>query len=294
MFRAAFPGCSEELEKIETRYVKVNYDSPGANGGPGKENLRLAGLWVLPEVATMLAPMYNLESPIRSLVQANPDPNSEYRRSTKTASPTKENTAPAAAPVATTSTAPPSVTVPDTPKPTKRRKESSPSPKKVVEELPTPRRSERFQSPPAPNPRSTRTRATKTTTTKVAVKFNDERATGMLTPAEEEEEEEVADVPGPHMEQDIEEQQALIAKLKADRAAQEASSSTGPSDSQAAKRSREDSKEQLKFQFREPADATALTKREIKTNKRLSLDLEPQQKSAAWGALWFAAGLAAA
>lgn len=299
MFRAAFPGCSEELEKVESNYVKLNYDSPGANGGPGKDALRLAGNWILPDVAAMLAPLYGLDTTVRSLVQASPDPNSEYRRSTKsTSSPAKENTSPAATAatataVTTTATVAPAST--DTPKPAKRRKESSPSPKKEPQpqglQSPPPRRSVRLSSPPpTESPTRMRTRVTKTTTTKVTVKPRNARSNGMLTPNEEEgeEEEEEADVPGPDMDQDIEEQQGIIARLKAERAAQDGGAS------QISKRGREESEEQLQFQFREPEEQKAIATREIKTNRRLRLDLEPQQKSAAWGALWFAAGLAAA
>lgn len=112
----------------------------------------------------------------------------------------------------------------------------------------------------------------------------------MLTPneEEEEEEEEAADVPGPDMHQDIAEQQAIIARLKAERAAKEAGSS------QIVKRDRDENEEQLQFQFREPEEQNAVATRVVRSNKRLQLNLEPQQKSAAWGALWFAAGLAAA
>ena len=108
------------------------------------------------------------------------------------------------------------------------------------------------------------------------------------------------------MQDDVAEQKELIAKLKAERETKE--SAAGASDSKpsavpiqqsdsqsSSKRGREsEGDEPLQFNFREPDEQEAVAKREIKSNRRISLDLEPQQKSAAWGALWFAAGLAAA
>lgn len=130
-----------------------------------------------------------------------------------------------------------------------------------------------------------------------------------MTPDEDEE---VADVPGPSMQEDVAEQKELIAKLKAEKskaqthtqAKEEQQDEAGPSavplkqsDSTGSKRSRDEEEEEkpLQFKFREPGEAVDVAKREIRSNRRVSLtDLEPQQKSAAWGALWFAAGLAAA
>ncbi|EJD06464.1 uncharacterized protein FOMMEDRAFT_138422 [Fomitiporia mediterranea MF3/22] len=313
MFRAAFPTAGEDLEKSESAWVKQNYDSAGANGGPGKDKLRLAGLWIRPEVAKELAPAYSLDHIITPLLTAHPDPSQEYRRSQRqtvpqangvTSSPVKpSNTNPR------TDVAPSSP--PGSPKP-KRRKESSPqimSPKKApLETLPPLRRSARVTSPtPIPPPaQALATPTTRTTRTKVAktpkVTAVPE-ATGRLTPEEDDYEgsDDVAEVPGPDMHDDIAEQKELIANLKAERESKEATASEDvsavpikQSDSQGSKRAREEEGQPLKFEFREPDEQNAVANREIKSNRRLSLDLEPQQKSAAWGALWFAAGLAAA
>ncbi|KAL5503849.1 hypothetical protein ACEPAH_7920 [Sanghuangporus vaninii] len=337
MFRAAFPAASDDLERSESNWVKQNFDSTGANGGsaPGggrNDTLRLAGVWVRPEVAKTIAPDYSLESIIEPLLSARPDPGQEYRRSTK------QNAAVAGGVTGIVSSSPvkpPSTSIPTSPpgspKP-KRRKEVSiaatvaatvpvpvpatASPKKAASTtetlgLPTPRRSGRTTSPaPVPAPvtpatRGTRSKVTKTTATKVTT-VKEQPSARLATPEEDDDGEE-ADVPGPNMHEDIAEQKELIAKLKAERAQKEKekeSPSAVPlaqSDSQgSSKRSREDAEEKkpLKFQFREPGsgeEGTTVSRRPIRSNRRISfVDMEPQQKSAAWGALWFAAGLAAA
>ncbi|KAL5526063.1 hypothetical protein ACEPAG_7401 [Sanghuangporus baumii] len=342
MFRAAFPAASDDLERIESNWVKQNFDSTGANGGsaPGggrSDALRLAGVWVRPEIAKTIAPDYSLESIIEPLLSARPDPGQEYRRSTKQNAAAQQANGAAAGGVAgivsSSPVKPPSTSIPTSPpgspKP-KRRKEASiaatvaatvstpappaASPKKAASTsetlgLPTPRRSGRTTSPaPAPAPvtpatRGTRSKVTKTTATKVTT-VKEQPSARLATPEEDDEGEE-ADVPGPNMHEDIAEQRELIAKLKAERAQKEKEKEVpsavplAQSDSQgSSKRSREDVEEKkpLKFQFREPgSEETAVSRRSIRSNRRISfVDMEPQQKSAAWGALWFAAGLAAA
>ncbi|KAH8117707.1 hypothetical protein DFH11DRAFT_853462 [Phellopilus nigrolimitatus] len=333
----AFPSATEEAEKIEASWVKSNFDSYGANGGPGRDNLRLAGTWVRPEIAATIAPMYSLDHVISPLVNAEPQPGQQYRRSTKpaspqvngNASPTKATTNPRFEVTAPPPLfAPPSPTLAAGPGPTKRRKESLPvttSPTKPpAETLPPPRRSGRTVSP-APMPPAVSqqtapaTRASRAKTAKPSRASTNLGTAGKpssrMTPVESDHarhdddgddddvDNDIAEVPGPNMHEDFEEQMNLIKKLKAERAAKEVATTEISSqasavplqqlDSQSSKRSREEDDEQpMKLNIREPDAQSAVVTRKIKSNKRLSL--EPQQKSAAWGALWFATGLAIA
>ena len=365
MFRAAFPTSPEELEKVESAWVKQSFDCSTANGGSGKSSLRLAGTWVHPETASELAPLYYLEPIVTSLLSACPDPNQEYRRSTKAGSNNNNNSnAPptsastengASSPVKASGRAPLSPRA--SPKPTKRRREereaTPDSQSSTGLGLPT-RRVVRGSSPALPvvpgsgsgspnTQRISRTKMTKTVVnrsspvkgesspkkagvTATATAATTTTRSVIVEKVREEEDEEVVDVPGPNMHEDIAEQKELIAKLKAERdanaaaalaAAAATASKTEAEDSkegkeeeeeetqvpepepQSSKRAREDEQEGgqqevLQFKFREPEEQEVIAAREIRSNKRLSLDLEPQQKSAAWGALWFVSGLAAA
>lgn len=325
----------------------------------------MAGTWVHPETASELAPLYYLEPIVTSLLSARPDPNQEYRRSTKAGSNNNSNNsnAPptsastengASSPVKASGRAPLSPRA--SPKPTKRRREereATPDSQSSTGGglgLPT-RRVVRGSSPALPvvpgsgsgspnTQRISRTKMTKTVVNrsspvkgesspkKAGVTATATAATTtrsvIVEKVREEEDEEVVDVPGPNMHEDIAEQKELIAKLKAERDANTAAaalaaaaSKTEAEDSkegkeeeeeetqvpepepQSSKRAREDEQEGgqqevLQFKFREPEEQEVIAAREIRSNKRLSLDLEPQQKSAAWGALWFVSGLAAA
>lgn len=304
MFRAAFPSAEDDCEKQESSWVKANFDLTGANGGAGKDALRLAGTWVNPKVAATIAPDYRLEEVIQPLVNAAPDPMQDYRRSTKPASPhVNGSSSPVKGAAARNETDTRTSPSPGTPF-AKRRKEQSSSPAKA-ELTVAPRRSGRTPSPaPATVVKETVIQTTTTTTTRAsrskATKVTRTptkastvgRASGRLTPVEpdQEESEDVFDVPGPDMHEDIKEQQEMIARLKAEREAGKASENQ--SESQAPKRVREDEDKPLQFDFREPQEHLAVEEREIKSNKRLKL--QPQQKSAAWGFFLFAAGLAAA
>ena len=317
MFRAAFPTAPEDAEKVEASWVKANFDSYGANG-TGRDStskLRLAGTWIHPDVARTLATNYSLEHVVEPLAGASPDPSQEYRRSTKPQSPhVNANPSPTKGGPRIEVNAPPSSPTPASQPAAKRRKESSPvtaAPIPPVEALPPPRRSGRNSVSPAPQAvRPPRSKGTRTTRSQAKPPSVNGRISTRLTPAEsdhappaeDEEGDDIAEVPGPDMKQDIAEQKEMIAKLKAERDAKEAVPSKAPSaepiaktDSQSSKRGREDEDEKpLQFQFKEREAEDAVAVRPIASNRRLSLDLEPQQKSAAWGALWFAAGLAAA
>lgn len=316
MFRAAFPTAPEDYEKVEASWVKANYDSYGANG-TGRDaasKLRLAGTWIHPDVALTLAPHYSLEHVIEPLTTVHPDPSQEYRRSTKPQSPhvnANTNPSPSKAGPRIEVNAPPASPSPASGPAAKRRKESSPVVAAPIpaESLPPPRRSGRTSISPAPQvARPPRSKGTRTTRGQVKPASVNGRVSTRLTPAESDhappaedaEGDDIAEVPGPDMSQDIAEQKEMIAKLKAERDAKASSTKFPPAEpivkteSQASKRSREEEEKPLQFNFKEPDEENAVVVRPIASNSRLSLDLEPQQKSAAWGALWFAAGLAAA
>ncbi|QRW04071.1 G/T mismatch-specific thymine DNA glycosylase [Ceratobasidium sp. AG-Ba] len=121
MFRASFPTAGEEAEKIDSNWVKANYDLTGANGG-GK--LRLAGTWVPPALAVHLAPSYSLSSVVFPLAEAQPDASASYRKSSRhtTNGPVNSNMNALSSPFPKT-TRGPLASVPESPAPpTKRTK----------------------------------------------------------------------------------------------------------------------------------------------------------------------------
>ena len=115
MFRAAFPTAPEEAEKAETSWVKLTYDTTGANKS-GKA--RFAGTWVTPEVAESLADGYSLASLIRPLTAATPNPEAIHRKKAAAASQEARSESP-------TPSAAASSTPKDGPNPPKRRREAS-------------------------------------------------------------------------------------------------------------------------------------------------------------------------
>ncbi|EPQ54071.1 hypothetical protein GLOTRDRAFT_111531 [Gloeophyllum trabeum ATCC 11539] len=311
MFRAAFPLATDEEEKAETAWVKANYDV-----GTQKDayRVRLAGTWVGVDVALSVAEAYSISHIIPLLAAAEPEEGKQYRRSGKPTTP-KQQPAP---PVTTTLPTPaPSF---GSPNPTKRRREASPAP--VVELKPPPspppsaspalRRSPRKPSPAvttASPAKSSVLKSTAATTTTVKVgkppsKPASKRQQEPLTPAASDEtvgEDELPDIHGPDMNEDIAEQKELIERLKKERdeAEQERARAIEEADDLkqkelvGKKREREDSEEQqYKFEFKEPENK----ERAIATNRRVTGFYErmpPERKSAAWGAVAFAAGLGA-
>ncbi|CCM00100.1 uncharacterized protein FIBRA_02127 [Fibroporia radiculosa] len=336
MFRAAFPTANEDAEKAEAAWVKANFDIAGANKA-GRS--RFAGTWVSPEVAVTLAADYNLSAVISALAKAQPDPNVVYRRSSKTQQPTP-GASPAARPVAVS----PSPREAG-PAPAKRRREASPAksvstesgvtlaaladstvsasptvaakapaptpPPSVARAVrsPTPRRSARLhdtgtsfvQSPIVPkSPRSTRS-AKKTLT-----------PTGSEDTVVDEEGANVARLATDTMEDDIQEQKELIARLKAEREQQEVeqaekangdtegaegidadmhdemSGSELAEEAKGQKRPRDESP--LKFNFSQSQEEVG--ERVIATNRRVGLlgNIPPERKSFAFGSIAFAAG----
>ncbi|KIJ52645.1 hypothetical protein M422DRAFT_26213 [Sphaerobolus stellatus SS14] len=265
MFKAAFPTAPEEFEKAESTWVRSNYDVSGANGGSGSDGapkLRLNGTWVSLALAQHIAPEYGLEQIIKPLIAAQPDPSTEYKKSTKSGGVSHAGAVPTPSPEVATPSAP------------KRRRAISPATVPITEkqQLPT-RTSPRKAARQSPAPRST-TPATQDVNTPGG--GSDETAV--------EEHEEEAEVPGPDPEQDIAEQKALIADLKAKRdAAVEPKTPHNPR-----KRAELDTPPPTTFNPKEPE----VGERDI-IHRRRAIRLQPHQKAAAWGTLAFAVGLGA-
>ncbi|VDB91625.1 unnamed protein product [Peniophora sp. CBMAI 1063] len=81
MFRAAFPSASSRMEEEECHWVKTAYVISGANRTGGAS---FAGTWVPTSVAQELAPSYRLNDVLRSLLEAELLPNTEFRRGSRT------------------------------------------------------------------------------------------------------------------------------------------------------------------------------------------------------------------
>ena len=304
MFRAAFPTATDESERIEANWVKANFDNTGGNR-TGKA--RFAGTWVAADVAISIASDYSLDKIIPPLTDAKPDPNTEYRKSSRAQqqqTPDKESPAPKQLPT-------PSPSVP-TPNPPKRRREASPVPAKspsVAATSPTKsplgpaatRRSQRTASP-APSP------TTKFASPKVAGTMKSPkvlrspvkaRRLEVVTPAGSDEtavEDDVPEVPGPDVAEDIREQKEMIEAFKAQREAKLWVQSANDGDEamdegSERKREREEEDASLQFNFQEPETK----ERTIATNRRISRlpEMTPERRSFAWGVAAFAAAVGA-
>ncbi|KAG5647390.1 hypothetical protein DXG03_000460 [Asterophora parasitica] len=324
MFRAAFPNAPDHDERNELQWVKENHDLTLNNGGPHNPSVtRLAGTWVSPALARTLGDLYALGELINIVVEASPDPNANYRRSAKSAVPGKPQDSVSVKLVSTSSAAATLPTPSPTagqPNPPKRRKESSPAPAPTPVSPPTsptkvlPRRSSRTRSPA---PRSsivaplTATRTPKVTRTIRREEVQVVTPGGSDLTVVDEETEVVEDgITGSELhEQDVAEQQALVAKLKAERDAKEVA--TGEEDggqeeeeeeeeeeeypessSVGIKRARkDDGEEAIQFNPKEPE----IGERVIATNRRVGrFELQPRTKQLFWGATVFAFGLGAA
>jgi hypothetical protein len=107
---------------------------------------------------------------------------------------------------------------------------------------------------------------------------------------EQEEDEEAEFATRPNYEEDIAEQQNLISGLKA---ARERNMAEVDADIKAAKRAREEEREVMRFDFKEPEVEERALVANSRTRGRIER-LEPQQKSALWGSLALAVGFGAA
>lgn len=294
MFRAAFPNASEADERKETQYVKEMFNLAGNNGSAREPHIvRLAGTWVPPDTAVQFGLAYHILEIINLIVEAEPDPNTSYRRSTKGGTTPKATASQYSLRSSTASVAPPASS-PSMPA-SKRRRESSPAPSPPQSvpppqpNLPPPRRSARTKSPAPPppsalkSPRSVRIARTVRVAEVTTPVGSDETVV--------EDDAETIEIAKPSLSQDMADQKELIERLKAERHAK-----TMDVDEVAnvpLKRAREEeegSKEELRFNFKEPETE----ERKISTNRRVSrFHLEPRQKSFAWGVAAFAIGIGA-
>lgn len=318
MFRAAFPGASEQEEKTELQWVKETFDLSGNNGTSKDTHIsRLAGTWVGPDLALELGHSYTLGPLMNIVVDAKPDPNVNYRRSAR-----QSNAAAPGAPFSTPAAQrqPPSVPAtpavassliptgtPGTvqPPPGKRRRELSPiSPLQSTPIKATPvRRSTRVRSPA---PKAPATPGATTIRTPKPNKATARKEELVLTGSDATAVEEDGDVVEKAVastdlhDQDVAEQKVLIEQLKSQREASTVTKekeSEGSTDAelaqqtQAIKRSWEDAEKPLAFNFRE----AETEEREIVSNYRIGRfsRLEPRKKSFAWGVAAFALGMSA-
>ena len=305
MFRAAFPTASDESERSEANWVKANHDHTGGNR-TGKA--RFAGTWVSTEVAITIADDYSLGKIIIPLTDAKPDPNTEYRKSSRAQQQqqTSDSGSPAPKQLPTPS---PSMSSPNPPK---RRREASPAPTKppsVAASSPTkspssptsPRRSLRTSSPVPPatpkllaqkvasSPKSSKASRSPVKTRRIEV----------ITPAGSDEtavDDDVPEVPGPDINEDIREQREMIEAFKVQRDAEARVQAVGDEDEGMVegsdkKREREDENSSLQFQFKEPETE----QRQIATNRRIARlpEMTPERRSFAWGIAAFAAAVGA-
>lgn len=311
MFRAAFPSATDEAERAESLWIKASYNTAGTNKSG---NARFAGTWVPPDVAHMLADSYFLAPIITPLTIAQPDPNVVYRKGQKgTQQPT-----PVATPTAHTP-ASPAQSITETP-PVKRRREGSPAtparsqiptatqstprrgatPQRLSATPGSPRRSTRLASPAPTLPTNIVSSATKVT----RVLHESVGPFGSDETIVEEDTTEIHKVAEQNMEEDIREQKELINRLKAEkaelaareavkkaRASTEERSTAESAGAAPVKRAREDEAAPLTLDIKEPEAG----ERAIASNRRVRLlgNMRPEQKSLAWGAFLFAAGMGA-
>jgi len=306
MFRAAFPTASDESERVEANWVKANYDNSGGNRA-GKA--RFAGTWVTTDVAVTIADEYSLGKVIPPLTDAKPDPNTEYRKSSRAQqqqqqTPDKGTPAPKQLPT-------PSPSMP-APNPPKRRREASPAPTKtpsIASSSPAKsplspiltRRSQRTTSPaPPPTPKPASQKGANTPKSpKVSRSPVKIRRLEVVTPAGSDEtavDDEVADVPLPDINEDIREQKDMIEAFKAQREVTLRTQTAGDEDTAMVegpekKREREDENASLQFDFKEPETE----ERKIATNRRVARlpEMTPERRSFAWGIAVFAAAVGA-
>ncbi|EJD49630.1 hypothetical protein AURDEDRAFT_112465 [Auricularia subglabra TFB-10046 SS5] len=268
MFRAAFPGTDEEAEKVEGAWVKANFESPGTNG-TASGRLRLAGTWVTPTTARELAEAYRLQHVVAALLGAKPDPGAMYRRSTKASG----NESPTADPPAPAPSRPESPSVPN-----KRARPSSPTRASARLKSPAPAATTPARATPAraraTPTRSTPARASRATRASVAQP--------MLVD-ETPEEDDAPEVPGPDPEQDIAESKALVQEIMAQ---------GGVATANTLKRSAADQRAGEVVPLVMNLDRPSLqVDRPIATNRRINIELNPEQKALAWGTLAFAFGM---
>nr|GAT60789.1 APSES transcription factor [Mycena chlorophos] len=273
IFRAAFPNSDQEAEKREMQWVKDTYDLSGNNGSsrdPASAP-RLAGTWVKPTDALKLGEQYAIRELIQILVDAQPDPGANYRRSGKNKDKDSANTE------ATPSRSQPTPSSPNPPA-AKRRKESSPAPPPAM--VVSPRRSTRTKSPkPASQTMPSITSVVKASSKKTSRRAEPDVSANSDETAVEDDGGAAAvedSATSALRDQDIAEQRKLISDLKQQRELARAEAVT-------TKRAREEDDKSVALEIREPQ----IGERAIATNSRITA----RTRSAAWGVVAFAFGV---
>lgn len=267
MFRAAFPGADEEHEKLEANWVKANFEAPGTNG-VASGRLRLAGTWITPKAALDIAPDYHLQHIIPALISAKLEDKDGVRRSTK------GGDSPLSAKTAVARQEPPAS--PNAPN--KRARQSSPQAAPapaLAPATPATRVSTRIKSPArATPPRSTRaTRATPTRATPGRTTRPSVTAFSLATA-----EDDAPEVPGPDPEEDIAESKALVQEIMAKHGGRT------PATGNVLKRSAAEQRASELVPALMNLDGPGLqVARPIAGNRRLNIELNPEQKALAWG-----------
>jgi hypothetical protein len=258
MFRAAFPNVVDDLERVETTWIKANFDIGGANGGHSGK-LRLAGMWVPTEVALWLAKGYHLEKILPPLANASPDPQQSYRKSSRGSAPSSP----------AHSVAPPPYT-PTAPQNKRRREDNSASSPATLPAL------------------------SSTTKLPIPPSYGKPQSKRAAPAPPIQEDEELHEVGGAVIDsaKDIAESKALVANLKAQRnAAIMAAVAETPSGSKTLKRIHQ---EEEPYKLNIVENPQPVEERKIAGNRRVSaVQLNPNQKAAAWGALLFTLGVGA-
>jgi len=303
MFRAAYPTASEEDERREVNYVRAAFDLSGNNGSSKDTTItRLAGTWVSKDVAMELARDYGLESLMETVCDAVPDESVAYRRSGKSAvnSPGQ----------GVTHTGVPALDVPVTKKSRRDSPVQSSPAKPLSKSTPIKTPSKPVSTPSKQTPTKT---APRKSTPRSAIptlasnstprKEQTVRALGLTKPdrpsspdtvvgvPKEDDEKVVSNVAAHELhDQDVREQKDMIDRLKAQRSATDVEMEIQP------KRTREQVDEGPKFEFREPEPEDVKENRLVVSNKRVVRrfqQLQPEQKSVAWGVAAFAVGISA-
>jgi len=198
-----------------------------------------------------------------------------------------------------------------TPNPPKRRREASPAPPKSPSVAASPtksplgpaanRRSQRTASPaPSPTAKFASPKVVGTMKSpKVLRSPVKARRLEVVTPAGSDEtavEDDVPEVPGPDVSEDIREQKEMIEAFKAQREAKlwvqsERDGDEAMDEGSERKREREEEDSSLRFDFKEPETQ----ERKIATNRRIPRlpEMTPERRSFAWGVAAFAAAIGA-
>lgn len=286
MFRAAFPTVEEEVEKAEASYVKNAFEPPGTSG-LASGRLRLAGTWITPGCAEVIAPDYRLAEQVAALVKARPDPGTVYRKSTRPAGQRSDGDSPS------------SNTAVGSPPPASRRAEAGPNKRQRVASpavasapaagSPAPRTSARLKSPAAARavtPRSSRARATPTRSTP-ARKSRASAAAAVQPMAVEEDEDEEPEIGGEDADEGLAEGKAIYDQV-ASSFANGASLTASTRKRTAADKIAE---EAVPTMMNLDGPGLQVAPRPIASNSRLNIELSAEQKALAWGTLAFAFGM---